>query len=186
MLGLKLVRDFKRLMVYDIDSARVEKYVREMAPILGVEIMAADDARTVVEKSDIVVTTTPSREPYLKAEWLHPGLHITCMGADLPEKQELEPGVLSRADLLVCDRKSQCFTMGELHHGLEAGLLSENSKILELGELTSGRMAGRKSEDQITICDLTGTGVQDIAISLLAYRKAIDQGLGLQVENSVG
>lgn len=186
MLGLKLVRDFKRLMVYDIDSARVEKYVQEMTSTLGVEIVAADDARTVVEKSDIVVTTTPSREPYLKAEWLHPGLHITCMGADLPEKQELEPGVLIRADLLVCDRKSQCFMMGELHHGLEAGLLSENSDIAELGELTSGRTPGRQTDDQITICDLTGTGVQDTAICLKAFQKATEMGLGIQIENTIG
>jgi ornithine cyclodeaminase len=185
ILGSRLVRDFNRLMVYDISPERVEKYMQKMIPKLGVEIVAADDARTVVENSDIVVTATPSREAYLKAEWLHLGLHITRMGADLPEKQELEPGVLGRADLLVCDSKSQCFALGELHHVLEAGLLSESFRILELGELTSGRMSGRKPEDQITICDLAGTGVQDTAISLLAYKKATDMGLGIQVDNTI-
>jgi ornithine cyclodeaminase len=104
----------------------VEKYVLEMVPTLGVDIVATDEARTVVENSDIVVTTTPSMDAYLKAEWLHPGLHITCMGADLPEKQELEPGVFKRADILVCDRKSQCFEMGELHHGKEVGIIIDN------------------------------------------------------------
>lgn len=174
MKGLKIVRNFKHLLAYDLDSERLEKYVKEMSEVLGVEVSAAPDAATVVRESEIVVTSTPSREPYLKAEWLHSGLHIICMGADLPEKQKLQPEVLKRSDILVCDRKSQCFEMGELHHGLKAGLLSENSDIFELGERTSGRIKGRQDDNQITICDLTGTGVQDTVICLEAYKKAVN------------
>ena len=179
MMALKQVRDFRRLMVYGIIPHQVEQYAAEMAPLLGVEIVQADDAETVVRSSDVVVTATPSREPYLKAEWLHPGLHITAMGCDSEEKQELHAGVLGRADLLVCDRKSQCFRLGELHHGLEEGIISQDDDIIELGELTSGRKPGRRSDKEITICDLTGVGVQDTAIALLAYRKATEKGLGL-------
>jgi ornithine cyclodeaminase len=186
MLGLRQVRSFKRLMVYDLDETQVQRYIQEMSAQLDVEIVPAMDVRTVFESSDIVVTTTPAKIPYVKAEWLRPGLHITCMGADLPEKQELEPDVLTKADVLVCDRKSQCFKMGELHHGLVAGVISEESEIIELGEVTSGRVMGRQNNDQITICDLTGTGVQDTAISLLAYKKATEMGLGIQVDNTIG
>ncbi len=186
IMGLKIIRDFKRLMAYDIDTESLDKYVQEMAPVLGVEVVAAKDPQSVVKESNIVVTSTPSKKPYLKPEWLHPGLHITAMGADLPEKQELEPEVLNRADVLVCDRKSQCFTMGELHHGLKAGFLSENSDIAELGEVTSGRKPGRQNDKQISLCDLTGTGVQDTAIALLAFQKAIAQGLGVQIDNRIG
>jgi ornithine cyclodeaminase len=182
MVALKLVRDFRRLMVYSRDPKHVEQYASEMAPLLGVEIVKAEDAETVVRGSDIVVTTTPSRHPYLKAEWLHSGLHITAMGSDTEEKQELYADVLGRADLLVCDLKSQCFRLGELHHGLEEGTISQDDEIIELGELTSGRKPGRRSDEEITICDLTGVGVQDTAIALLAYRKAIEQGLGLQIQ----
>jgi ornithine cyclodeaminase len=185
ILGLQLVRNFKRLMVYDLDEMQVKKYIQEMCKKLDVEVIPALDVGTVFQNSDIVVTTTPARIPYVKAEWLRPGMHITCMGADLPEKQELEPEVLELADVLVCDRKSQCFKMGELHHGLEAGVIPEDSGIVELGEVTSGRIKGRLSEDQITICDLTGTGIQDTAISLLAYKKATEMGLGLKVDNTV-
>ena len=186
MVGLKIVRDFKRLIAYDIDSEILEKYVKQMPALLGVEVIAAKTPKDVVEASDIVVTSTPSRKPYIKAEWLHPGLHITCMGADLPEKQELEPEVLAKADILVCDRKSQCMAMGELHHGLRAGILSESSDITELGEITSGRKPGRRSDDQITLCDLTGTGVQDTAIALLALQKTGEQGLGVEIDNRIG
>ena len=186
MLGLRQVRNFKRLMVYDLEETQVQRYIQEMSAQLDVQIVPALDVRTVFESSDIIVTTTPSRTPYVKAAWLRPGMHITCMGSDLPEKQELEPDVLAKADVLVCDRKTQCFKMGELHHGLDAGVISEGSEIIELGEVTSGRAMGRQNDDQITICDLTGTGVQDTAISLLAYKKATEMGLGIQVDNNIG
>ena len=178
MLGLKTVREIKRILAYDLDQDRLTAYAQEMRELLGIEVTACPDAETVVRNSSVVVTSTPSRKPYLKAEWLHQGLHITCMGADLPDKQELEAHALARADLLACDRKSQCFKMGELHHGLAEGLLSEDADIVELGQITSGQRKGRSSEDQITICDLTGTGAQDTAIAVLALKKAAALGLG--------
>jgi ectoine utilization protein EutC len=182
MRALKQVRDFRQLMIYGIIPDQVEQYAAEMAPMLGVEIVKAEDAETVVRNSEVVVTTTPSQEPYVRAEWLHPGLHITAMGSDTGEKQELYADVLGRADLLVCDLKSQCFRLGELHHGLEEDIISQDDEIIELGELTSGRKPGRRSDEEITICDLTGVGVQDTAIALLAYRKAMEKGLGLQIQ----
>jgi ectoine utilization protein EutC len=181
MMALKQVRDFRRLMIYSRTPERVEQYVSEMAPALGVEMVKAEDAETVVRNSAVVVTATPSREPYLKAEWLHPGLHITAMGSDSEEKRELHADVLGRADLLVCDSKSQCFHLGELHHGLDEGIVSRDDDIIELGELATGQRLGRTSDKEITICDLTGVGVQDTAIALLAYRKAREKGLGLRI-----
>lgn len=182
MMALKLVRDFRRLMIYSIIPEEVEQYASEMAPVLGVEIMKAEDAEAVVRGSDVVVTTTPSQDPYLKAQWLHPGLHITAMGADAEEKQELHADVLRHADLLACDQKSQCFRLGELHHGLEEGIILQDDEIIELGQLSSGRKPGRRSDEEITICDLTGVGVQDTMIALLAYRKATEKGLGEPIE----
>lgn len=181
MMALKQVRDFHRVMVYGIIPEQVEQYVSEMSDVLGVEVMNAEDVETVVRNSDVVVTTTPSHEPFLEAEWLRPGLHITAMGADSKHKQELHTDVLGRADLLVCDIKSQCFRVGELHHGLELGIISQDDPIIELGDLTSGRERGRTTDKEITVCDLTGVGVQDTAIALLAYRKATEKGLGLRI-----
>jgi ectoine utilization protein EutC len=180
--ALKLVRDFRKLLIYSQTPERVEQYIAEMTPELGVEIIKADDPGTVVRQSQVVVTTTPAKEPYLKAEWLHPGLHITAMGSDAEEKQELHTGVLQAAQLLVCDRKSQAFRLGELHHGLAAGVIAEDNGIVELGDITAGRHSGRQNDDQITVCDLTGTGVQDTAIALLAYRKARQAQLGREIE----
>ena len=181
--GLRLVRDFERVLVYGRTAANVARYVAEMSAELGVAVAVAEDLASLVRASQVVVTTTPAKTPFLKAEWLHPGLHITAMGSDAEEKQELEAGVLGRADLLVCDRKSQAFRLGELHHALEAGVITEDSAILELGDIAAGHAGARQGEDQITICDLTGTGVQDTAIARLAYRQAREAGLGLEIRD---
>lgn len=182
MRFLKQVRDFKRLLVYSRSPAHVEPYIADMTPALGVEIVQAADPATVVGESDVVVTTTPAKAPYLQADWLHPGLHITAMGSDAEEKQELDADVLARADVLVCDRTSQAFRLGELHHGLAAGVIADDDSIVELGDIITGRRPGRQNDQQITVCDLTGTGVQDTAIALLAYRRARDMGLGQVIE----
>ncbi|MCB0034967.1 MAG: cyclodeaminase [Anaerolineales bacterium] len=180
--ALKLVRDFERVLVYNRSPERVERYVQEMPAVLEAEVAAAGSLAELVKQSEVVVTTTPAKVPFLRAEWLHPGLHITAMGSDAEEKNELEAAVLGRADLLVCDRKSQVFRLGEHHHALTAGVLTEDSPTIELGELTAGRHQGRVNDEQITVCDLTGTGVQDTAIALLAYRQAQAHGLGMTIE----
>jgi ornithine cyclodeaminase len=181
--SLKLVRDFERLLVIGRTSERTSAYIDEMHNALGIDVAAVESVEQLVRESQIVVSTTPSRQALIEAEWLHPGLHITAMGSDLAGKQELAADVLGLVDVLVCDRQSQCFSMGELQHGLSAGIITEESDIYELGELTSGRVAGRRSPQDITVCDLTGTGVQDTAIALVAYRKAIQSGLGSKIDN---
>jgi len=182
IMALAKVRSFEKLLAYDLDKTRLASYVEEMPDIVGVDCVAAPDVESVVRESDILVTSTPTTKPFVRAEWLHAGLHITAMGSDAPYKQELESEVLSRADLIVCDHKGQCSERGELHHGLEDGTVGEDDEIVELGELTSGRHPGRTDESQITICDLTGVGVQDAAIATLAYDKAVQEGLGSRLD----
>jgi ectoine utilization protein EutC len=183
MIALKQVRDFNRILVYGPTSSKVEKYVKDMEVELGVKVVAMSSAEAVVKESELVVTTTPSKTPVIKPEWLHRGLHITAMGSDAEHKQELEAEVLSKADVLVCDVKSQCFRLGELHHGLEQRAITEQSNIVELGDLTAGNKIGRTNDSQITVCDLTGTGVQDTAIALYAFDAMVAKGLGLRFEN---
>ena len=183
MEALKLVRDYKRLLVYGIIPEEVDRYAEDMANRLGVEVLRVDDAETVVRESEIVVTATPSQQPYLEAAWLHPGLHITCMGSDAEHKQELYADVFGQADLVGGDRKAQVFRLGELHHAKDAGIITSEDQVIELGELTSGKKPGRLDDDQVSICDLTGVGVQDTQIARLAYSSAREKGLGFTVEN---
>ncbi len=172
-----MVRDFRRLYVYGVVPEELSRYVDDMEAELAVDVVVAATAESVVRESDVVVCATPAREPYLQAHWLHPGLHITSMGSDMPGKQELFAECFARADRVACDRVSQCVVIGELHHVVDAGLLDE-SRVDELGEITAGMKPGRQGDDEITICDLTGVGVQDTAIARLAYRRALAAGLG--------
>jgi ornithine cyclodeaminase len=178
--ALHLVRPLERALVWARRSASAEAYADEMSERLGLEVTPLASAEHLVLEADVVVTTTPSRSPLIVADWLHPGLHITAMGSDAAAKNELHPAVLARADRLVCDRRSQSAALGELRHAPGQGA---ELAVDELGEITSGARPGRQSADQITVCDLTGTGVQDTAIALLAYRKAIAAGLGSVIGN---
>jgi ornithine cyclodeaminase len=175
--GLKLVRDFDRLLVYGVVPADVKRYAADMERELGIPVLVAGSAEEVVRASDFVVTTTPAREPYVQAAWLHPGLHLTCMGSDMEDKQEARAECFARADLVVCDRLAQCRVIGELHHALDAEVIRERD-VVELGFITGGRHPGRTAPEQITICDLTGVGVQDTTIARLSYARARERGLG--------
>lgn len=179
--ALKLIRDFSKVLVYTRSIDRAKKYAEEISAELNIDVVAVESAEEVVRNSDTVITTTPSKEPIIKAEWLHPGLHITAMGSDAENKQELEAEVLGKADKLVCDTKAQCARLGELHHALDKGILTLDSPIIELGELTLKQVVGRENDEQITVCDLTGTGVQDTVIALFAYNEMVKRNLGLMI-----
>jgi len=105
------------------------------------------------------------------------------MGSDAEHKQELYADVFAQADLVACDRKAQVFRLGELHHAKVARIITNEDQVIELGEMTSGKKPGRLEDDQITICDLTGVGVQDTQIARLAYASAKEKSLGFTVEN---
>ena len=168
--ALYLVRPFQKLRIYGRDPQKAEALARRLGADLGVEAQAEPSIHRLVAQSQCVVTTTPSNAPLITADMLHPGLHLTTMGSDIPGKQELDPAVFARADRIVVDRRSQSERLGELQH--LAAEDRESLSIDELGDLTSGRTPGRRHGDEITVCDLTGTGVQDTAIALYALEAA--------------
>lgn len=168
--ALNLVRTFQQVVVYSVRQDHAEAYARDMGAELGIPVTVAESPEDVVRVSDIVVTTTPSTHPLIEADWLHPGLHITAMGSDAESKQELSPEVLARADRVCCDLISQCVRLGELHHAVDRGIVSRDD-VVELGQITARMVRGRTSPDQITVADLTGTGVQDTMIAVHAIEK---------------
>jgi ectoine utilization protein EutC len=171
-----MVRPFTRVLVWGRDQGKAEACAHDIAMKLNVKAEAAT-AERVVRESQLVVTTTPAREPILDADWLHPGLHITAMGSDQSGKNEIDPQALARATLYVCDRVSQAEKLGELRKARAAGVLT-SARPSELGEVIAGMKPGRQSPDDITICDLTGTGAQDTAIANHALKAAKAAGIG--------
>ena len=128
-----------------------------------------------VDGADVVITCTASRTALVRGEWLKLGAHVTAVGSDGPDKQELDPSVPARADLLVVDSREQCARIGELHHALAAGLIDEH-KAIELGEICALTHPGRTSASQLTVCDLTGVGVQDVAAANVVMEHAGERG----------
>ncbi len=174
---LRLVREFERVLVKARDAGREDACARDLGEDLGLPVTVATSIEQVVRESEVLITTTPSREALVVPEWLHPGQHVTAMGSDLPGKRELAAGVLRRADLLVCDRVSQCLAMGELQ-SMSGNREAEDAGVVELGAITAGAHPGRTDDAWITVCDLTGTGVQDTAIANFALARARAAGLG--------
>ena len=164
------------------DPAKAEAYATEMRERLGLAVEAAPSLREAVEGADVVVTTTPAREPLVRAEWLAPGAHVTAVGSDMPEKQELDAAVLARADKVVADRLEACLQNGEIHRAVAAGAITAGDVHAELGEIAAGNRPGRESDDEITVADLTGVGVQDAALAAFVVTQAEARGAGRPLE----
>ncbi|NBD29990.1 MAG: cyclodeaminase [Alphaproteobacteria bacterium] len=163
MQAAHLVRPFTRVLVHGRDPAKAAQCAADLGQALGIEAEVMTDAADLLAHSQLVVTTTPARDPVLMADWLHPGLHVTAMGSDQEGKNEIDPNALTKADLYVCDRVSQCEVSGELEAARAAGLVKGMPP--ELGQIITGAASGRIDDSDITICDLTGTGAQDTAIA---------------------
>ncbi|MNF27794.1 L-lysine cyclodeaminase [compost metagenome] len=163
--ALRLVRDVQEVHVHARDRRKAEAYAERMRSQHGLPVSVHDSAASACAQADIVVTTTPAREPVLRWSDLPKGIHVTAMGSDNPHKNELEATILANADLLVVDRLSQSRALGELHH---APALQR--EVHELGSLIAEGRTLRSSAEQISVCDLTGTGVQDTAIANYAAR----------------
>lgn len=175
------VRRPKRVVVFARRGDAAEVYAREMQERHGIEVVVATSLQTAVETSDLIVTTTPSRAPLIEADWLRPGVHITAMGSDFPEKQELAVEVITGADVVAADHPPQAATQGEIHHAIAANRL-RLEEVVPMGALAAGQHAGRQSENQITIADLTGLGIQDAALSNAVVTQATERGLGKMLQ----
>jgi ornithine cyclodeaminase len=171
---LALVRKFSEVRVWGRDPAKAQACADDLAKHPGIaacHFAVSESVQRAVEGADLVITVTPSRKPLVKAEWLKTGCTIIAVGSDGPDKQELDVGVLARADKIVADSLPQCLGLGEIHHAVEAGIIAKE-KVLELGEITAGLKPGRISDDEIIVCDLTGVGVQDVAAATVVMERA--------------
>ncbi|MFC1564180.1 ornithine cyclodeaminase family protein [candidate division KSB1 bacterium] len=180
---LKLVRDFRKVFFYDIDASFALDYLNEMQNLLpGIELINCDSPEDVVRNSDILITSTPSKKPVVQESWLKQGMHITAMGSDGPDKQEIDAKVLKMCDKVVADHLGQCCRLGEIHHAVDNEGFNTDDVHAELGELVLKTRPGRESDNEITLCDLTGVAVQDLAISNWALKKAAAMKLGREID----
>jgi alanine dehydrogenase len=179
--ALLRVLPLRRVYAYDRDPAVTRACARELSDELQLDVVPADDLAQAVGQSDVCVTCTPSRQALLFKDQVRAGTFLAAVGADSGGKQELDPLLMAEATVVV-DVLEQCATMGDLQHALKAGVLTRDDVYAELAEVLMGKLPGRRSDDEITIFDSTGTALEDVAAAIVVYEKALAQGRGLRVD----
>ena len=158
--------NIKKVRVWGRDPAKTDQVKKDLS---GLDVNAEEDLENLVKESRLIITTTSSKEPLIQSDWVKPGTHITAVGSDTPEKCELDPNILSMADLIVADSLEQNLIRGEIHQAVKRSLINSQN-IVELGEIFAGLKPGRINDDFITVADLTGVAVQDLVIAKAVLR----------------
>ena len=166
---LKEAIDCKRCLIWGRTPAKVEAMIAELEALpfikgWGLELRAAESLTELTENCNLIVTTTSAKDPIITAGMIQDGTHITAMGSDDHGKQELDSGLLAKADIVVADSIAQCVDHGECHSAIRDNQLKK-SDIVELGLVIKNSNLGRSNDKQITIVDLTGVAIQDIQIA---------------------
>ena len=156
------VTDCRDVLVWGRDEDKLTAYQQEMSE-QGFQVSKTIDAGEIMASCNLIVTTTAATQPVLSGK-IQAGTHITAVGSDTHDKQELDAEILQHSDLVVADSISQCLERGEIHQALKTNAI-EQTDIVELGSIIAGDAPGRESDEQVTVADLTGVAVQDIQIS---------------------
>jgi len=174
--------------IIDIDEIKAtsasEKQTLAFKDDMEIEIECEITAKNTIKEvcdCDILVTTTPSREPIVMDEWISEGTHINAIGADAPGKEEIDPRILKRARIIV-DDIGQASHSGEINVPFSKGLLSEKDIYCELGEVITGKKKARTSDTDITVFDSTGLAIQDVATANMVYQKALEKKIGVKLQ----
>lgn len=186
-LALVAARPLKTLLVYARDPERRAAFCREVAEVIGVETRPAASAEEAVRAAEIVVTATTAREPVMRGEWLRPGAHVNAMGSNWGHRREVDTETVLRSDLIAVDDLQQAqIEAGDLlipeHEGrfslVEA---ASEGRLVELGRIVAGSVAGRPSAEAITLFKSLGIGAEDVATAAFVYQQARERGLGEEI-----
>ncbi len=165
-LQLEILRDLsdcRKVYVWGRTDDAVMQYKSDMEA-KGYEVIIASTTAEVAKQCNLIVTTTSASEILLRSDEVQAGTHITAMGADFPGKQELDPQLFAKADIIAVDSRPQCIEHGDTCHAYSQNIISDHH-LIELGAIISNPQKGRQNDQQITIADLTGVAIQDIQIA---------------------
>lgn len=166
----------KKVFIFGRHFDKAAKLAKELSEELNLQVEPTHNLAHALQQSQICVTCTISKDFFIKAKDVPPGLFISAIGADSPGKQEIDPELLLKHKV-VADILHQCVNVGELQHAIALGMPPENVHA-ELADVICGNKPGRTSDDEIIIFDSTGTALQDVAAAVAVYKKALEQGIG--------
>ena len=187
---LSVMRQIKRILVINPHTPQKAKaFAENFRQVLAAEfphfasnitLEAIDDLENGCRQADMILTATPARTGIIKADWIRPGTHLSCIGSDMEGKQELEEALTAKAHVF-CDDLAQVIAVGECEKAVKAGLLSP-ADITEIGDVLLGKAAGRQNDAEITIFDSTGIGLQDLMTASLITDLAEERNLGTHAQ----
>jgi ornithine cyclodeaminase/alanine dehydrogenase-like protein (mu-crystallin family) len=169
----------RHVFAWDIDPAAARVFAECMQTECGIAVEPVPTLPEATRASDVIVTCTPARVPFLGRDDVRAGCFVAAVGADNPAKSEIKPDLMARATVIV-DLMEQAVVMGDLHHAIAAGATRVEDVAAELGQVVAGIRPGRQTADQIIVFDSSGTGIQDVAAAAVAYEVALERGLGVR------
>ncbi len=175
--ALQAERPDVSIRLFDTDRAAADSLALRAASQLGIQVAVAASLEHACLGADVFVTCTPSRLPFLHPGLAGPGTLVIAVGADHPEKNEVDPALLAQS-VIITDVTEQCALFGDLHHALAAGVVTRDDVRAELGQVVAGQVAGRQHDDERIVFDSTGTPIQDVAAAEIAWRHAVATGDG--------
>ncbi|MGA8034881.1 MAG: ornithine cyclodeaminase family protein [Candidatus Acidiferrales bacterium] len=175
------VRRIESTRAYGRDPERRERFAREMSDRLKIPVTAAASAEQAVRGADIVITSTTSSAPVLEGRWLEPGMHINAIGANFPQKRELDAEAIRRCNLITADSREQ----SKLESGDLLQMYADDARrwmeVQEIADVVSGKVPGRKSPADITLFKSNGIAVEDVVTAGRIYQLASQTGIGREV-----
>ncbi len=170
-------REFEKVIGWNYHPDMLPN-IETVATEAGVPFEAVELDR--MREADVIISITSAFSPSLMADHVSPGTHLACMGTDTKGKQEVEAALLARATVFT-DEVAQSVSIGEAQHAVAEGLIEE-SDIAQLGAVINGTNPGRTSDDQITLFDGTGVGLQDLAVAASVVEIAAEKGVAIEVD----
>ena len=179
--ALSLVRSITGVHAFSRNPEQRERFAKEMTAQLGLPVVAVATALEAVRGADIVVTSTTSTDPVLDGSWLAPGMHVNAIGANFPQKHELDGAAIRRCDIIVADSREQ----SKMESGDLIQMYGDDkrrwSSVTELAEIVAGKTPGRSNPEQITLFKSNGIAIEDIVVAGRIYELARERGMGRQV-----
>lgn len=182
--AIATVRDIVAIVVWTRSEATLDAF-RNATRGLGIQVHAAVSPEAVVSAADIVCTLTPAREPVLRGAWLRPGQHVNAVGAPpRPDHREVDSEAMKRANVVVDSHSTAMAKSGGVLLAIAEGAITEHDVRTELGHVVVGARVGRSSDDEVTLFESVGMGLQDLATAQLVIARAEELGIGVTVELS--
>ncbi|MBU1699501.1 MAG: ornithine cyclodeaminase family protein [Candidatus Eisenbacteria bacterium] len=180
--AVHMLRPLEKVYVLDLVTKARDKFAHDMSETFGIEMIPTDDAEMAVKDSDIIITASSSPNPVFDGNWMKPGTHINNIGSHSPTARELDTTTVKRSKFVADLKEANLAEAGDILIPIKEGAVTQDHIYASLGEIVTGRKAGRENPKEITLFKSCGLAIQDISTALSIYTAAREKGIGTEVE----